>query len=552
METIDPMKKNTNTYLLIVFFVIFFIAPINLFAAMETRVKICAVKGTVHTSRSKGKINVCPLTQIINKTDCRVINGDVYIETGPDGWAEVKYPNGSMFRMTPNSKIHIRNAGEDIYVIDGKSWFKVKFNKNKEHGFFYIKLPTAIAGIRGTEFVVEVKDDGSSIIKLIEGAIEVTDSQQRSKMNLTEGMEVSVAANSSVLNPGILNIKDNNKWWTAWPTLVPIEDKPLDEPGAIVSNKTRLNPIADSHVYAYSYAGWNKANWGKYEILGAGWNPTGGEKRTYLKFDVLGIQKSTFQKATLRLFHYHTAGNSSAELGVYTVMTQWNEGSGTYKPSNIAGPGEICWINQPQTDQYPVAYFNPGTQTNDFVEVDITTMVKSWLNGMPNYGLAIKVGGNYSKRQESVYGFYSREHDDPGNRPVLVINSVDENNSHPVNSLWDISALPAPEFGEYYTLDTYYKNQHFVIPFTVTLLFENGFKAKEPSVQESNMTVLFEENSVRIERDCHRPNEACYQVYLGDFKGNGEYKGTWEFSDYPKGRGDWWLDTGTFTFYKRK
>lgn len=183
-----------------------------------------------------------------------------------------------------------------------------------------------------------------------------------------------------------------------------------------------LSPISDSHVYAYSYSNWNRANWGKYEVLGAGWNHTGGEKRAYLKFDVSGIDKEIFNNAVLRLYHYHTAGGNSSELGVYTIRSAWNEGNGTYNPSKIAASGEISWINQPTIDTYPVAYFNPGSGVNKFVEVDITTLVKSWLNGMPNHGLAIKAGENYLNGPESVYGFYSREYEDADKRPRLIIN----------------------------------------------------------------------------------------------------------------------------------
>ena len=183
-----------------------------------------------------------------------------------------------------------------------------------------------------------------------------------------------------------------------------------------------LPPVADSHVYAYSYRGWNTANWGRYEVLGAGWNPTGGEKRTYLKFDVSGIEKASFKKATLKLYHYHSAGSDRVKLGVYTVRSPWNEGNGTYKPSNVAAPEEICWINQPQFDPYPVASFNPGMQTSDFVEVDITSLVGSWVNGMENHGLVIKAVAGYATGSESMYGFLAREHVNIEGRPQLIIN----------------------------------------------------------------------------------------------------------------------------------
>lgn len=183
-----------------------------------------------------------------------------------------------------------------------------------------------------------------------------------------------------------------------------------------------LFPVADSHVYAYSYAGWYKANWGKYEILGAGWHPSGGEKRAYLKFDLSGTDPGIAKKATLKLFHYHTGGGSSLDIGVYRVIKPWTEGSGVYKPSTIAAPSEISWVNQPLFDPQPVTQFTPGEGVNKWIEVDITPLVQAWLSGTPNNGLMLKPVGNLSGRTpQAQYGFYSREHGDIEKRPALVL-----------------------------------------------------------------------------------------------------------------------------------
>ncbi len=429
------MKHLASKYIIpLSFLLILLLITPNLFANLSTRVKICAVKGTVQTGPAishqgigHSTVYTCPLKQSLNRTECRIVNRQTMVETGDNSFGYIEYPSGYKVKVGPNTKLVV--AQNNIYVESGTSWYKIEKVSYQGKPKFVVKTPTAIAGIRGTELLVDVKKDGSSTIKLIEGSLEVSDIDQQNKMMMAAGMEVTIPAQDKSLNTGLLNIKDNQKWWTDWPTLVPISEMPpdLDDPNTSTSIKSNL--IADSHVYAYSYLNWNKANWGKYEILGAGWNPIGGEKRAYLKFDVSGIDKSTFEKASLRLFHYHTAGGNSAELGVYTVRNSWNEGNGNYKPSNIAQAGEICWVNQPQTDQYPVAYFNPGAQTNDFVEVDITALVKSWLNGMPNHGLAIKAGENYLNGPESVYGFYAKEHEDPDKHPQLIINGIQNNAS---------------------------------------------------------------------------------------------------------------------------
>jgi len=182
-----------------------------------------------------------------------------------------------------------------------------------------------------------------------------------------------------------------------------------------------LHPVADTHVYAYEYSGWNKANWGAYDRLGAGWHPTGGEKRTYLRFDLAGVDPARAKTATLRLFHHHTGGGNALTLGVYRVTGPWIEGRGTYKPSTPAGPGEICWVHQPSVDSSPAAQFHLGPGVDKWVEVDVTPLVRAWLSGTPNHGLMIKAQGALSRdTPHAEYGFYSRE-GDAGKRPVLVL-----------------------------------------------------------------------------------------------------------------------------------
>jgi len=199
---------------------------------------------------------------------------------------------------------------------------------------------------------------------------------------------------------------------------------PLDKPGITAGKRdgTVLYPIADSHVYAYSYLGWNKANWGKYKNIGAGYNPTGGEKRAFLKFNLTGINPNSVNKATLRLYQHHTGGGNAVDLGVYRVMSPWIEGRGTYKPASAALPGELTWVNQPKIDRYPVVYFNPGQRVNKWVDVDVTSLIKAWLTGIPNHGLAIKGGDNLAGKPESQYGFYSREYKENHKRPQLLLN----------------------------------------------------------------------------------------------------------------------------------
>jgi len=178
-----------------------------------------------------------------------------------------------------------------------------------------------------------------------------------------------------------------------------------------VPSEKQLLPVADAHVYAFNYRNWNRSNRGKYDQIVAGWHPTGGESRAYIKFDLSKIDPSSVNKATLRLYHFQTTGGNGVNLGIYRVTGYWKEGRDTYhsgRNENTAAPGEISWVQQPPADGTLMTSFNPGRRSGDWVDVDITPLVKEWLAGVPNHGLVIKP---LSHKGESVYHFASRERD---------------------------------------------------------------------------------------------------------------------------------------------
>ena len=414
-------------FVVIIFVFLTFVFSQQSFASLSTRVIICAVKGTVQTGPAvsgghQGSLYTCPLKQTLDQTECRVVNVATMIETGHDGFAIVKYRDGTKIKIGPDTKLVLRR--NNIYIEGGKAWFKVEKQKD---GKLLIKTPTAIAGIRGTEFLMNVEENGATNLQLIKGNIEVSDINQQSTINLSAGMEVTVPVGSSVLNAKLLKINENDKWWTNWPTLVPIAEKPgYGGMTGITNGGQQIPASADAYVYAYAYRNWNRSNRGKYEQLVAGWHPTGGESRAYIRFDLNGINPASVHRAVLRLYHTGTYGNDGVKLGIYRVSDPWVEGRDTYHPGQAertAGPGVLSWVQQPVFNNSVIATFNPGMANKNWVEVDITPLVKQWLAGFQNNGLLIKPAGNmYSAVSESAYHFASREVADKNHRPVLILN----------------------------------------------------------------------------------------------------------------------------------
>ncbi len=189
--------------------------------------------------------------------------------------------------------------------------------------------------------------------------------------------------------------------------------------GAQKDNSRHLSPVADTSVYADFDNNNDRTNWGKENILVAGWSSDGKEKRIYLKFDLSGVKAKKVDKAILKLYHNRTGGSDDIDLGIHRVSGLWIESPGDHKL-----PTEISWSGQPSFDPDPAVEFNPGLDANRWIVVDITTLVNRWLSGEPNNGLVIKAEGNLDKMPESQYGFYSREYVQADKHPILILSGL--------------------------------------------------------------------------------------------------------------------------------
>ncbi|BDA78480.1 hypothetical protein LPTSP3_g14100 [Leptospira kobayashii] len=99
------------------------------------------------------------------------------VVTGDNGKVDVQFPDGSSIRISPKSvidfsKLSQNNAGTtdtQISLVSGKVFAKV--NKAKKEDNFTVVTPTAIAGVRGTSFIVESGNGKPSQVKVVDGAV---------------------------------------------------------------------------------------------------------------------------------------------------------------------------------------------------------------------------------------------------------------------------------------------------------------------------------------------------------------------------------------------
>jgi len=319
--------------------------------------------------------------------------------------------------------------------------------------------------------------------------------------------------------------------------------------GTIIPQRMQLSPVADAGVYAYSYRNWHRANIGKQTTLGTGRHPSGGEKRSFLKFEIPQADPARLQRATLKLYQYHLAGANLLDLAVYKVTGSWLEGLDTYHSGQVekdAASGELSWVQQPSFAGEAITSVNPGSSTKNWLEFDITPLVRQWLAGEPNHGLVVKISGNSPTRSgESMYGFISREHADTAKHPVLELTFGGDNGAVNGGSN-DSVTIPGNQVYHFtsgvYRVDVRTGNRMYSSTWTLTGNNSTVHGESQwtccPGPRLDPMIGTFKGDTLSLERDCRGQgyNQPCKQIYTGTIKDNhiegvfthnGAYAGTW-------------------------
>jgi len=110
----------------------------------------------------------------------RVLAGD-RVRTGKGSRLEIELPDGSFLRFDADTSFTVLAADyrkkeqkRDIRVrmILGKAWAKVS-RLLLGRGRFTIETPTAVAGVRGTVYRLNLNRDRSALVKVYDGKVEV-------------------------------------------------------------------------------------------------------------------------------------------------------------------------------------------------------------------------------------------------------------------------------------------------------------------------------------------------------------------------------------------
>ena len=159
--------------------------------------KILSTKGKVEVSRDQKSWSRV-------KAPAEIRSG-TWVKTGPSGTATIVLPNKTQTKIAKNSELLLRGksgGSGEVKLKLGKIWAKT----NKKPVKIKIKAPNAVASIRGTEWVIEVDNSGSSSLAVMEGNVDL-----KSNTGITQSVDSGSVATvdrrgkisvAKLVNPG--------------------------------------------------------------------------------------------------------------------------------------------------------------------------------------------------------------------------------------------------------------------------------------------------------------------------------------------------------------
>ncbi len=182
------MKK--NTYLCCLLMGFFFLCPARVVMAEESAMgQVKKVTGLMEIQRAK------QTTRLVARRDTEVFFGDT-ITTGDDSEGLIKLVDESIIRVHANSKIVLNTMispvekKHSVLLFFGKLWNKIS-KKALRRKVFEVQTPTAVCGVRGTDFEIASYEDGTMLVRVNSGEVEVDNEVVRETLASNQGTQVS-------------------------------------------------------------------------------------------------------------------------------------------------------------------------------------------------------------------------------------------------------------------------------------------------------------------------------------------------------------------------
>ena len=208
------MKKSRQIVLSLLFLCIFstyvYAKPPVIVKVFKEEAKVTALEGTAQAlcPGQKGLRNL--KTNDSLKTGCEV-------NTGEKGRMELLLPDNSIVRFAENTRFKIlqvdtvdaeKRRDVKIFVTIGKIWSNVRKVLSGK-GDFEVSCQTAVAGVRGTIYRMNVEDDKSALVKVYDGEVAVASAAKGTEQKApVAGPPKPVAGPTQVAGPKPVSMEE--------------------------------------------------------------------------------------------------------------------------------------------------------------------------------------------------------------------------------------------------------------------------------------------------------------------------------------------------------
>jgi hypothetical protein len=149
-----------------------------------------------HISRIKGLVTIMRDGEALTLGVGREIEVADTLRTGLDGRAEITFSDASVLTVGPDSEVAVSffapEAAQATALLDLISGIiRVTVNKATAWGRFEVRTTTAVASVRGTEYLVEALPDKSAVF-VTEGRVAVSSRAGAGTVILRAGQGVDV------------------------------------------------------------------------------------------------------------------------------------------------------------------------------------------------------------------------------------------------------------------------------------------------------------------------------------------------------------------------
>ncbi len=144
------------------------------------------------------------------------------VRTGPNSKAVIELPDGHTIQLAPGSVFRVLDEDNGIFeLISGRIRAIIKkFAKR-----FEVRTPAAVTSVRGTEFTLDVGNDGTTTVTVLQGSVEVRDLASNASVSLEPSQGITIPkvpgglqqqdmrGRVTTVTPGLIE-----RWWEDLPT----------------------------------------------------------------------------------------------------------------------------------------------------------------------------------------------------------------------------------------------------------------------------------------------------------------------------------------------